>query len=208
MSKDLLGRDIPAGELIVHMAIGRRSRGLHYAIENDNGGVITKDGSAYSGASNRHWIEFPNEKEIKIKQDIIKAREEYLEKQKAKKNIKAIPYKDLKFGHVYKMTNGWNTVFWGRCQVYEIMDNNKINFAVNLNPDNCFAYGLRGQNPEFLKGKRKLIKEIGKCTEGNSFLPGRIKELTEDYCLVNSYSGRYYAYNGIIIYREGFQHEN
>lgn len=195
--KDILRREIPSGALVIYMALGRDSVGMKYGVQTDTGGLFSEQGGSFSGASNRYWIEFPNEKEKEIQKNIIQKREQVLkkreEKKAKKKEIKGIPYKDLKFGYVYEDVDGYETIFWGRASIF-----NSSYHLVDLNYDKEFCYDLLGDFPRVRKTKVKLVKELRRFESPNV-------SITDDFCVAQRRNVFGDNERKITIYKEGYE---
>lgn len=196
--KDILGREIPLGALIISMAIGRNSSGMKYGLQTETSSVIDEYGQLVSGSSNRYWVEFPIEKEIEIKSSINEARKKYLEEQEIEKerqkSLKRILYKNLKFGYVYKNEKGYEYIFWGKAKVL-------VDDTYNDNPNNFYCYDLHGNKPNQYKSTIKLVEEVGKFERDDI-------TLTEDYCILpekRNFSWSCQNLDKVVIYREGYE---
>lgn len=117
---DILGRKLKAGDVVVCMAIGRYSSGMHLGIQTETDVVLTKSGK--KNPYNRYLIENPTEAEKTYVQEILKQEEDRLAEKKREKEIrramKAIPRKELKVGYKYEDDRGNKWIYMGWCKVY------------------------------------------------------------------------------------------
>lgn len=67
---DILGRELKPGDIVVCMAIGRHSSGMHLGIQTETDVVLTKNGK--KNPYNRYLIEKPTEAEKAYIQEILK----------------------------------------------------------------------------------------------------------------------------------------
>lgn len=117
---DILGRELKPGDIVVCMAIGRHSSGMHLGIQTATDVVLTKSGK--KNPYNRYLIENPTEAEKTYVQEILK-QEEYRkskkkkEEEKIRRGKKAIPRKELKIGYKYEDDRGNEWVHMGWCKV-------------------------------------------------------------------------------------------
>lgn len=194
---NILNKDIPDGELVVCMAIGRNSSGMHVGIQQ--GPSVRGLKSLYS-PSNRYWIQNPTEEELQYKQKILDEIQKEQVAAEAKKqhrrSLKAIPYKELQIGHLYKDDHGDTYLFLGMCETtikesrYK-SDYNKdvqtITGYVCLSPWTYKAlfeskpgdipYGYRGDNDRERnfgrKTRKKLVEDLGAYLA--AILPARLE---------------------------------
>ena len=116
---DILGRELKPGDIVVCMAIGRHSSGMHLGIQTETDVVLTKNGK--KNPYNRYLIEKPTEAEKAYIQEILKQEANRLAKkkqeEKARKEKKTIPRKELKIGYKYEDDRGNEWVYMGWCKV-------------------------------------------------------------------------------------------
>ncbi len=116
---DILGRELKAGDIVVCMAIGRYSSGMHLGVQTETDVVLTKSGK--KNPYNRYLIENPTEAEKAYIQEVLKQEEDRLaekkQKEEARRSMKAIPRKELKVGYKYEDDRGNEWVYMGWCKV-------------------------------------------------------------------------------------------
>ena len=117
--KDILGREIPSGSLVLGMIVSRDSDGMRFGIAQDTS-VIWRYGTV-SKPRNVYFIENPSEQEILIKQEvgqqILKNQKEVEESERLRKEKKRIPKKELAVGGYYKDDKGDKLLYFGKCKV-------------------------------------------------------------------------------------------
>lgn len=118
--KDLLGRDIKTGDLVVVKGTGRYNLGLRLGVVSETGSVNFLNGGS-TGYSQYFLIGNPSKEELEHKQKILDEIEEtrrYKEEKKLeRKSLKSIPYKDLIPGKAYKNDRGYIFIFLGKGKV-------------------------------------------------------------------------------------------
>ena len=116
---DILGRELKAGDIVVCMAIGRYSSGMHLGVQTETDVVLTKSGK--KNPYNRYLIENPTEAEKAYIQEVLKQEEDRLAEKKreeeTRRAMKAIPRKELKVGYKYEDDRGNEWVYMGWCKV-------------------------------------------------------------------------------------------
>lgn len=119
--KDILGREIPEGSLVIGMIVSRDSDGMRFGVFRDNQCVWRKYGLMKSKPRNVYLVENPSQQELKIKQEILEElnKKELEEKQKKdeRKLLKRIPTKQLVIGEIYKDDKGGKWVYFGLSSV-------------------------------------------------------------------------------------------
>lgn len=117
--KDILGREIPNGSLVLGMIVSRDSDGMRFGIAQDTS-VIWRYGTV-SKIRNVYLIENQSEQEVLIKQEIeqqiLENQKEAEESKRLRKETKRIPKKDLVVGGYYKDGNGSKMLYFGKCKV-------------------------------------------------------------------------------------------
>lgn len=68
--KDILGRELKVGDLVVCMAIGRNSKGMFLGIQTENNTVKTMDG--IKSSCNRFLVTNPSDDELELMEKIKK----------------------------------------------------------------------------------------------------------------------------------------
>lgn len=201
--KDLLGREINAGDLVVVKGTGRYNLGLRLGIMSETGSVIFRDGSKVSYG--QHFlVETPSKAELEYKQKIIdrletdkKLREEEMARRKA---TKGIAYKDLVIGKIYLTEKNEKVMFLGKGTVEKNgisgyrqprgKQEGYLYLDIYSWTDLTFSFETL-DNIYGRKGKKKLIKEID--LEGN---------IAEEFLKENPIVERTKEYNNYYYYRE------
>lgn len=180
--KDILGRELKVGDLVVCMAIGRNSKGMFLGIQTENNTVKTMDG--IKSSCNRFLVTNPSDDELELMEKIKKKyKDEEIGRQKAleeRRSKKAIPYKDLQFCHIYEDDKGDEYVFLGICEVSIIVKQvfgrvkknverkgyTYIPIKYNLEcfaGDNMIQLQSDYSPVKVLKSRKKLVKDKGLC---------------------------------------------
>lgn len=207
---DILGRELKTGDIVVCMAIGRYSSGMHLGVQTETSVVLTKDGK--KNPSNRYLIENPTETEKAYVQEILKQEEvrlaEKKQKEESRKSMKAIPRKELKIGYKYEDDRGNEWVYMGWCKVYlqteRPIKKEKTSFRsgylylsewnVRRLEQSLWPFG-RLSDVYIFKTPKRLVREIGAtpyAESGNSI----------DWHFSNSNCCRYWDDLFILIERE------
>lgn len=136
--KDILGRELKDGDLCIGMAIGRNSSGMHIGVFQGSSVVRISNNEKYlykSCTSNTYLIENPTEKELIIKNKILKLLEEEAKERERKAKIKTIPLGKLEVGGIYKTTNDCHYIYLGKRKVIF-----KVNGEIrDVKEGNCFT---------------------------------------------------------------------
>lgn len=115
--RDILGREIKDGDLVVVKATGRHSSGLDIGIFN--GASVRFRGGKVASYTQYFLVDNPTGKELEVKEQIleeIKASQELAEKKKAMPKIKQ---RDLVRGRAYKDVDGSEFYYLGKADVIE-----------------------------------------------------------------------------------------
>lgn len=166
---DILGRKLKDNDLVIGMIISRDSDGMRYGVIN--GKSIHWDNGIKSVCCNLYLIEHPNEKELEIKEKILK---EIHEHEQAKKKVKEI--KLFKVGHIYKTLNGLEFAYLGKGKVTDIKGNTKEGYIYyyicEYSPLKKIESRHFDNNEWFytdyiscLKSKKKLYEDTGEIIE-------------------------------------------
>lgn len=181
--KDILGREIKDGDMCIGMAIGRNSRGMHIGVFQGSSVVYLSysEGSLNkSCTSNTYLIENPTDRELEIKEKILKLMSEEKERKEKVAALKTIPLSKLEVGGIYKSTQGEFYIYLGKRKViFEDMYRSKE----DVKEGNCFVYislpenktdeeivdqitrinSYRGEScVNVLKGNKKLVEMVRK----------------------------------------------
>lgn len=171
--RDILGREIEYGDLVVAKATGRNSSGLHIGVSIGKS-VRFRSGKVASYGEMFKVVQ-PTEKELEIKNEITKA----IEKDKKakelelnrRKSLKAIPKKNLVIGKEYKTDNGNKVIYLGEGEVkhetrrtkndYYTKKSNEIGIIIlneyyyedkkGFNFDTFIKYTVRKTMPRFIE---------------------------------------------------------
>lgn len=194
--KDILGRELKAGDPVVCMAIGRNSSGMNFGIQTETGSVKTMNG--IKSSYNRFLIVNPSDDELELMEKIKKKyedekveREKILEERRTKR---AIPYKDLQFCHIYKDDKGDEYVFLGMCKVciqvrkehYGLKKDINLegytyipvkwylDYFTNEDLEKGMIY-LQSHNPLHIrKSRKRLVKDKGLCESLMPYVDGKV----------------------------------
>ena len=127
--KDIMGRELHEGDIVVCMAIGQNSTGMHLGVQMAGNSVLTKYGMKSS--RNRYLIENPTKMEREYVDALLESRKNELDERKKKeaerKSKRAIRQKDLIEGHRYEddRENIW--VYMGKRVVIITKDDRSSN---------------------------------------------------------------------------------
>lgn len=165
--KDCLGREIKQGDLVIGMVISRDSDGMRFGIATDKNIQWAR---IYSGkvslgkistTSNMYLVENPCDKEIEIKNKIVKIMDEYNAKLLKIKSLKAIPSKQLEIGKSYKDEKGSEYIYLGYGKVESNKYYNEEGY-IYLRKTELNANGEFKFFPWYVVSKRrkKLVEQI------------------------------------------------
>lgn len=127
--KDIMGRELHEGDIVVCMAIGQNSTGMHLGVQMAGNSVLTKYGMKSS--RNRYLIENPTKMEREYVDALLESRKNELDERKKKeaerKSKRAIRQKDLIEGHRYEDDRGNIWVYMGKRVVIITKDDRSSN---------------------------------------------------------------------------------
>lgn len=175
--RELLGRELKIDDLVVVKGTGRYNLGLRIGIYCGSSVEFEGGKTSYTEC---FLVENPSEKELEVKNNILEARrkseEMKLRKKEEAKKVKAIPYKDIIKGKIYKNADGNMYIYLG----YGVFNQkNPANYSRRRSMMNMeghiyipvYEYNLKKNIPlkvdydtldyaKIIKTKYKLVSEV------------------------------------------------
>lgn len=169
--KDILNREINIGDLVLTKASGRHSSGMKIGIWN--GTSITYEYNS-SICNQVYLIENPSEKDLDVKNKIIKKQQKYKEetrKEKEKRmSKKKIPQKELIIGQTYLDDEDYKWIYFGKGTVYTYAQHrNEYNYKLDEEQTGLIYIKLYSgdknnfrtfENYYVLKTPKRLVKKV------------------------------------------------
>lgn len=164
--RDILGREVPEGALVIGMTIGRGSDGMRFGIAQGESYVWKHWGLTKSRVFNVYLVENPSEQELRIKQEILDEihKKELANEQKKqqRKALKRIPTKQLVIGGHYTDDKGRDWCYLGKATVKVTVKDGYDRIVVNPQEKYGYCYVNRWALPnisyvEVLRCPKKLV---------------------------------------------------
>lgn len=167
--KDILGREIPEGSLVIGMIVSRDSDGMRFGVFKGNTCVWRKYSLKKSKPGNVYLVENPSQQELKIKQEILEElnKKELEEKQKKdeRKLLKRIPTKQLVIGEIYNDDKGGKWVYFGLSSVKTTVTDEYGRQIENPDVKHGYCYLPQWRSTDLsrvsvLKNPKKLVEKL------------------------------------------------